>query len=176
MEDVLKIGDVFYIPRDFKVYADVPEKFVYNNFSEKLTSTTIMIGETLVTAYNVGLHAVATKIKESVFVTAKTEIPIDIIKRFLKDNLPMSLEEESINTADYIGEYIVIDARLGGGSHGHDSYPDGWRVKCKKLTSDGFYDESGFEVSFYQSGDFTVVHIPSTIDLLRKMEKKTTFS
>jgi len=74
-----------------------------------------------------------------------------------------------VDTHQFEGEYIVTRTALqGGGQRGlHDSYPDGHYVVCKQL-KDGVYDEDGLEISFYQSGCFTV-EIPY-IRTLRKMK------
>lgn len=57
--------------------------------------------------------------------------------------------------AEYVGAYIVTDAKMAGGGKGHsdhDVYPDGWNVSCFKI------DEPEKRISFYQSGSFTAVN------------------
>lgn len=59
------------------------------------------------------------------------------------------------------GAYVVERAACQGGgtAHGpHDVYPDGWCVTARKLFDDGTHNPLGAEVSFYQSGAFTIVH------------------
>ena len=58
------------------------------------------------------------------------------------------------------GRYVVEHARSQGGTgHGsHDSYPDGWHIRARKLNEDGSYNPTGVEIAFYQSGAFTVVN------------------
>lgn len=68
------------------------------------------------------------------------------------------LNTEQVYTAGHTsivprpGRYVVTRARMEGGSHGHDPYPDGWHVNCTLL------EDQAVEVNFYQSGCFTVMH------------------
>jgi hypothetical protein len=77
-------------------------------------------------------------------------------------------------TDDMAGEYVVVDACMTGGSIGHGSLsPHGWRVVAHKLRQDATYDPQGREVSFYQSGAFSVVY--PDIPVLRTMRRSVTF-
>ena len=72
---------------------------------------------------------------------------------------------------DEAGDYVVTRTSYGGGgtAHGpHDVFPDGHKVIAQKL-KDGKYDPNGIEISFYQSGSFTVMHTEE-IPVIRKMK------
>jgi hypothetical protein len=64
-----------------------------------------------------------------------------------------------VNIADHpelAGEYVVDRTSFsggseGGGMNGHDDYPDGHHVYCKRL------EDQTIEVDFYQSGCFTAM-------------------
>ena len=68
--------------------------------------------------------------------------------------------KSKIDTGEWAGEYLVVEAKWDGGGTGHgphDVYPDGWSIVAKKL-KDGNYDPEGNEIHFYQSGSFTIMH------------------
>lgn len=76
---------------------------------------------------------------------------------------------EISDTNGLTGEYAVIIAGSTGQGSGYDGsvdaaviYPDGYKIICKKL-KDGKYDSEGAEVTFYQSGCFSVVIQPGQI-------------
>lgn len=76
---------------------------------------------------------------------------------------------EISDTNGLIGEYAVIQAGSTGQGSGYDGsvdaaviYPDGYKIICKKL-KDGKYDSEGAEITFYQSGCFSVVIQPHQI-------------
>lgn len=179
-EDALLVGDVIEIKIGMKVYAKIPEKFVYSNakLSDKLARTNIRIGETRENKIGVLTYAEISKNIQKVFVhDVGIEIDVSKINDFVIANIG-SYKTETFDTSIFVGEYVVVKANLEGGGTGHgqnDVYPDGWNVICKKLTPEGKYDENGLEVSFYQSGCFTVIHKPNTIIPIRKMKMETTF-
>jgi hypothetical protein len=61
---------------------------------------------------------------------------------------------------DDIDEWIVVNAKMDGGSHGgrggmDSDYPDGWHVFARRLDADGNYDPKGIKWDFYTSGCFS---------------------
>ena len=92
------------------------------------------------------------------------------VERFVKniiDGNKTTTYDTSYDTSIYKGEYVVKNARMTGGSHGRDSYPDGWCVTCKKLKNEA-WDKDGLVVSFYQSGCFTAMI--EDIEPIRRLE------
>lgn len=70
----------------------------------------------------------------------------------------------SADVFDYLrGKYIVVHTELSGGSTGRDSYPNGHFVKCESV-------DGRFEVSFYQTGCFTVIN--PDVPVIGKAKKK----
>ena len=67
------------------------------------------------------------------------------------------------------GEYVVISTVFNGGSYGHDAYPSGHNVSCKRLNK-GKYNSKARVVSFYQSGCFRVMIKPEEIQPIREMK------
>jgi hypothetical protein len=92
-------------------------------------------------------------------------------------NRTVDITVEEFNFAETFGltgDYVVVDARMDGGSNGgNDDYSDGWHVTAKKLGSmslgEGKYNPDGFEINFYQSGCFTCM-MPD-VKVRRKMKK-----
>lgn len=70
-----------------------------------------------------------------------------------------------------IGPYLVVEAKMAGGSTGHDAYPDGWYVTVQLLDKNS-QPRPKTEFTFYQSGCFNVI-IPE-VQVIGKMTKKVT--
>ena len=82
---------------------------------------------------------------------------------------------EHIGNPDFSGRWVVVEAGMGGGGHGHgpnDVYPDGWRVQVRRVRDDG--SVSGCMFSFYMSGAFTNLIDPSHVQVVGKAEERWT--
>ena len=175
-EKFLQKNDVINLEKGTRVYAKIPEKFVFENrrASNNLTKTEITIGE----VYNnkVNINKIMERILERIKDSFMYEIGMNINQQKAEDFITSSLNSykfETFDTSMFIGEYCVIETSMTGGSYaqGYDYYPDGYMVRCKKL-KDGLVDENGIEVSFYQSGSFTVVIKPDEIQAIRQISQK----
>jgi hypothetical protein len=71
-----------------------------------------------------------------------------------------------------IGPWLVVKAKMAGGSHGHDPYPDGWQVTVQRLNNKNKQPMPKTEFVFYQSGCFNII-IPE-VQAIGKMKKKVT--
>lgn len=182
MKELLKEGNVIILGAGMKVYAEIPEMFVYENtkLSSELTHTEVLIGK----IYS-NEESQEDDIKKTV-----NDIVKRIVEAFDRHNLKMvdemlafdfvrnqlpPLPENCLKIPE--GEYLVIKTDFCGGGTGHgqhDIYPDGHNVTCKKLR-DGKYDADGFEVSFYQSGSFTAMILPEELEVVRDMKMSVTF-
>lgn len=168
----LKIGDVFELKKGMDIYADIPERFIYQNTpnSDKITNSKITVGDIREVQGEYGKSAV---IKEILRLTKGYSCfnAVSFDEQKLKESIKIKeFKSNRFDTNKFIGEYVVTSAGMGGGSSGYDSYPDGWHIIAKKLNN-GKFDKNGLEVSFYQSGCFTVVN--KNIPVIRKM--KNTF-
>lgn len=175
MTNFLEVGDVIEIKAGMKIYAQIPEKFIYSNkpLSSEFRTTDIRVGELLknnIINWEEEKMRLARSIKESfenVFGFASKEA----IDEFVAKQIPDSADaQETLDTHSFVGEYVVVEASLSGGSvssyRPSDSYPDGHHVVCQRL-SDGVFDPNGETINFYQSGAFTAMI--EEIALLRKM-------
>lgn len=77
-------------------------------------------------------------------------------------------------------EFVVIRARMAGGSTGRDAYPDVWEVTVKRLDKNRKYNPKGEEIYFYQEryqGCFTVsIVMPNdAFTITGKLTKKVDF-
>ncbi|MBQ8043183.1 MAG: hypothetical protein IJ272_03410 [Clostridia bacterium] len=151
-EKLLKVGDVIRLEKGMKVYAFLPEKFVYSNrpFSDEITQGVVCIGEPL-------------------YREAQSE---EQVKKYVREALKSFgledyVEETSLSvkaaprleldTLQFVGEYYVISTACeGGGSQNGpnsrgDTYPNGHHVICQKRS------EEHTPVHFYQTGAFTAM-------------------
>lgn len=172
MSNELQTGDVIEIKEGMEIYASIPERFVYSNrrFSKGKTQTYIRIGEVRrnkVHDVESVKASIATKIQEAFSSSSGFNISSEAAKNIVESILPEHAEEQ-YDGSDLKGEYLVIRTAFEGGSDGRDWYPNGHHVFAKKL-KDGKYDPEGIEISFYQSGEFTAMILPSEIQPIRKM-------
>ncbi len=89
----------------------------------------------------------------------------------------------SLDIHDYV--YVVIDAKYGGGGHGHgphDVYPHGWIVTYQVLSNDALHNkgnshrvEKGENKTFSMSGSFNNYVSPDKINKIGRMRKVTEF-
>ena len=175
MKDLLKEGDVILLEKGMKVYSLIPKMFVYLNrkTSKDLVSQDIVVGKKYENDTDIKqpISNVINNVQDS-FGREGFKIDLDKVTSFVKKNID---EPTSQKFKLKGGEFIVVKTSFEGGSHGggHDDYPDGHRVYCKRL-NDGKYDPNGEEVNFYQSGSFTAMIID--IKPIRQMKKEETYS
>jgi hypothetical protein len=81
---------------------------------------------------------------------------------------------KKFKTSQFEGEYLVVDAKMDGGSdyNDRDYYPPGHHVTAKKMGADGQPDENGVTIDFYQSGSFTHRNDPQTTPVLRRYTRE----
>lgn len=154
--NLLQRGDVIRLEKGMKVYATIPEMFVYDNrrTSTNTTKTDVRIGE----------------IRSSQFKTSKdVKETLGMFNIGSEDNqishffagLGISL---SFDTSIFEGEYRVVataeDGR-GTGMGPHDVFPNGHHVFCEKK------DDPNIFVDFYQTGCFTAMIEPEEIEPLK---------
>jgi len=82
-----------------------------------------------------------------------------------------ALMEGDVFTCLYIGKgkYLVVSAQYGGGSTGHDPFPDGWEIEYIPLSPSALLSPLGIAQAlprqikkFHQSGCFNdIVHVDS---------------
>ena len=146
---LLQEGDVFALKPGMKVYAYIPECFVYANSrnSSKITKTDLEVG--------VVLKNSGGSLK-------------------IGDYKPK--KKLTFDTSTLAGNYVVIHTNFGGGGTGmglHDVFPDGWHVTARRLHSDGLasgrYNPEGQQVEFYQTGCFTAMN--PNVKVIGKMKK-----
>jgi hypothetical protein len=144
MSTRLTEGDVFKLEEEMDVYAFVPEKFAYidRQDSNSLVKTKVTVGQVLVNEYT-------------------TTFEGEEIGPF----------EETYDTSQLVGQYVVTSAKLTGGSY-TNRYPDGWKVAARRLSDDGSFDPDGEVVKFYQSGHFTAMN--REVQPVRRLEKEIT--
>jgi hypothetical protein len=171
---LLEAGDVIYLKNGMKVYADVPEKFVYANCkkSDKKTHHEVIIGKVItndtdinedkadlikdiIHDFDIRLGVHVTKAEAQAMVESKVKAPK--ASKFCLEG----------------GEFLVVKTKLEGGGTTmfNDVYPDGHHVFCKKLNVDGTYEDS-IEVDFYQTGSFTAMIEPGKITIIRTLTPK----
>ncbi|WPS85658.1 hypothetical protein SMD22_00975 (plasmid) [Brevibacillus halotolerans] len=174
MKQFLQTGDVVEIQKGMSVFVSIPEKFVFANKrgSNKIVNHVIKIGPILDTSVDVEKvkKQIVNGIQESFDFRVGMQVEKDKIESFVSSILE-GFSKELFDTNSLIGEYVVIHTELSGGGFGHgiyDEYPDGHKVKCKKL-KDGHFDPNGIEVSFYQSGCFSNMITPDMIKPIRKI-------
>lgn len=156
---LLKEGDVVNLTSGMRVYAKIPSKFVYTNAklssSDNLTTTDLIIDEKYVNngEVNENIKKIATAIVNA-FRLECVDISLESSLNFVNSNIKKPSKEFFTIES---GEFLVIKTEnTGGGNSGNDYYPDGHRVYCKRLNN-GFFDEKGTEVNFYQTGGFTAM-------------------
>ncbi len=163
----LKIGDVIILTNGTKVSGLIKEKFVYRDkkLSENLIQWKIEVGKVYEndTSLNLMINAITYGIIRS-FALEGTNIDREKVIMFVSENVK-ERKKEYFKVEE--GEFVVINAMLDGGSTGHDPYPDGHHVFCKRL-KEGKYDANGAGVNFYQSGCFN--NLLPGIEPIRKMK------
>jgi hypothetical protein len=174
-QNFLQRGDVFSLKAGMEVYTAVPQRFVYSNtpYSNEITKTNVRVGETLTRASDKKLthKNVVNQILELIHDNTDFSgitVDADILKSAVQ--LP-KFDKQQFDTSEYIGDYVVVSTALTGGGTGHgphDVYPDGWYVTAKKLKGEK-YDSKGKEISFYQSGCFSVTN--KDVHVVRKMQE-----
>ena len=151
--NLLQRGDVIRLEKGMKVYATIPEMFIYDNrrTSTNNARTDIKIGE---------MRSSQFKTSEDVKGTLglfNIEIEDDQISHFIA-GLGINL---SFDTSIFEGEYRVVATAEDGGGTGmgpHDVYPNGHHVFCEKK------DDPNIFVDFYQTGCFTAMIEPEKIE------------
>jgi hypothetical protein len=166
-------GDVFEVKKGTRVYAFIPDRFIYQNTpnAKDYSQTEITVGQVIELPGKGGVDEVIKNLLEHIKDCSDFHgVSFDTKK--LKEAIRIPPFKSNIfDTSKFIGEYVVVSANMGGGGTGHglhDIFPDGWHVTAKKLNK-GKFDECGEEISFYQSGSFTVVN--ENIPAIRKMKK-----
>lgn len=149
---LLQRGDVIRIKKGMKVYAKIPEMFVFSNRREStgIVRHDIKIGEVRYSKFQI-----SNDIKETLKRNG-LEINDEQIAYF--NGLGTTL---SFDTNKFEGEYTVYYAGSDGGGSGmghFDTYPNGHHVFCEKN------DDSGIEIDFYQTGSFTAMIRPEEIE------------
>lgn len=147
--NLLQRGDVIRLEKGMKVYATIPEMFIYYNrgTSTNNARATIKIGE---------IHTSQFKTSEDVKGTLglfNIEIEDDRISHFIA-GLGISL---SFDTSIFEGEYRVVATAEDGGGMDYSFYPNGHHVFCEKK------DDPNVFVDFYQTGCFTAMIEPKEI-------------
>ncbi len=145
---LLQRGDTIRLEKGMKVYANVPERYLWTPFSKESKRTDVIIGK--VYKRNVPtLNEIISKVHSEV----KSIIPITYgdAENFV-NGLNLDLADDSFDASIFEGEYNVYFALSDGGRSTHDGgYPNGWHVFCQKK------DDPQIEVDFYQSGCFTAM-------------------
>lgn len=170
-DNLLKVGDVINLTNGMKVYAMIPEMFVYSNrkTSRELTVDVITIGEIYKNNTNIDkdINKLISDIIDE-FNSNGFNISKEDVGEFVLSKIKQPKEE---TFAVYGGEFIVTKTILDGGSNYNDRdyYPDGHRVYCQQLIN-GSYHEDAIEVNFYQTGCFTAMI--ENIKPVRKLKLK----
>ena len=86
-------------------------------------------------------------------------------------------EMASVDASRAAAEFLVIAAFAGGGSSGHDPYPDGWSLTLKRLGKGRTFDPYGEEIHCYQypSGCFIDSIYLKKFEVVGQLSKKVTF-
>ena len=179
MKELLKEGNVIILRAGMMVYAEIPEMFVYINtkLSSKLTSTEVEIGQVFSNCesqdddINETIDNIVKRIAEAFdYHNVQLNDPTDV-NTFVRKQLP-PLPHNDLKIPE--GQYLVTKTKFGGGGIGHggqnDVYPNGHKVTCKKLDTNGNYVEDGMEVSFYQSGSFSAMIMPEKLEVIGNMK------
>jgi hypothetical protein len=173
MKNFLKEGDVIKLEKGMKVHALIPEKFVYGSsmLSKGLARHVVEVGKVFSTEPDLtrGVHMLSNAIVQSFESQLGLKIKADDAKAFILTQLPAVKKEKFVLDE---GEFVVVKTAMEGGSTGHDAYPDGHHVFCKRLNADGSYNDKGTEINFYQSGCFTGTILPKDISVVRVLAKK----
>ena len=69
-------------------------------------------------------------------------------------------------------KFVVESARMEGGSHGRDEYPDGWHIIARRLSEDDDYDPDGEVIQFYMTGCFNCKIAPADVQIVGKMHMR----
>jgi len=157
-------GDVIYLNSGEIVKSIIPSVVVNGNKSDDwdyLIRKDVVIGQLLksTTGGDVQLKKVTFDIINA-FSKNKFNIDYEDAMSFVKSKVESPEIEHSFIAPE--GEYLVIDAKMDGGStdggmSGHDSWPNGFHIYCKKLTIHGEYDPNGIEIDFWQTGIYTPI-------------------
>ena len=168
----LQVGDVIKLSKGMEVYGEIPSKFVFGNgkFSLKKTNSEITIGKTYHNDTEVEYDVKKTikKVIEA-FDYVGFQLKEEDANNFVLDKLKKPKKESFILKG---GEFVVVKTNVEGGGSGmgfNDTYPDGYKVYCKRLC-DGEFDEKGTEVSFYQIGCFSAMI--KNIEVVKKIKLK----
>lgn len=161
MNNLLKIGDVIEIKAGMEIYAEIPEKFRFSNrpLSSKLTTAELLVGQVLTNNcrnWEKNEKEVIMRTKET-FKKILGVAPEEEIETFVSQHFPKTVQE-TFDTSDYIGEYVVTSTLSDFHSH---------QVICKKLNQ-SLFDPNGCNIFFYQRSDFT--NKMEEIQPIRKME------
>jgi hypothetical protein len=82
----------------------------------------------------------------------------------------LSFGSKTFKTTKYLGEYLVIDAKMSGGSapNDRDYFHPGYQITAQKLGADGEPDDQGVVISFYLSGHFNTCNPPEKVTATRR--------
>ena len=146
---LLQENDIFRLEEGMKVYAFVPEKFVFVNapFSEKLQEHAICIGHPLSKRIP-NKDEIIVEILRLLGTHMHLALSHEQIENFI-ESLDLNFDAEEFDTSVFLGEYRVYKAEWNGGKH---DGPDGWHVYCHKV------DDPNVAIHFYQTGYFTVTN------------------
>lgn len=175
---MLEVGDVFRLKNGMTVYTDVPEKFVYSDrkFSDELTESKIIVGavfdsETIIGDLSKITIGIANRVVKE-FERDGIKLSLEDIKDFVDSKIIEAKQSQKILTFTLEpGDFVVTCTSKEGGGTGHgsnDIYPDGHRVFCKRIKDDNTIDEFEPQISFYQTGCFTVMLVD--IEPIRKVK------
>jgi hypothetical protein len=82
-----------------------------------------------------------------------------------------------IKIANSRGEHVVEHSKMQGGSSGRDAYPNGQKIKWRRLNEDRTYNPEACLYEKYLSGCFCDEYMMDreTITITGKMEKSINF-
>lgn len=155
---LLQEGDIITLKTGMKVYARIPEMFVYANrkFSNQLATTDITIGTMLFRKEEEAtkeVEGIKEAIKSALFKVTVSDVDKKI-ENFIS-GLNLDCSEKKFDTGKYEGKYrVYATAYEGGGRAGPnkgDTYPNGYHVFCQKI------DDPSISVHYYQTGAFTAM-------------------
>lgn len=146
---LLQENDIFRLEEGMKVYAFVPEKFVFVNapFSEKLHEHAICIGSPL-TKRVPDKDELISGIQKQLGTHMHLHLSSEQIERFI-ESLNLNFGSEEFDTSVFLGEYRVYTAAWNGGTH---DGADAWHVYCHKVNNPNVV------IHFYQTGDSTATN------------------
>lgn len=150
MSRLLRKGDIIKLEGGMKVYAKIPEMFVYDNAqgSSRLTKHDVVVGE--VSKNRTDISEVTVLMTERVvraFSSEGFKITKNKAKEFVLGNVK---KPKSTTFSVKPGRFVVLKTKTDGGCGGHDPYPDGHHVYCKGVGSN-------IKVDFYQTGCFSAM-------------------